>query len=137
MKKIFLRRLPLFPDRYFLKFYVINTSDNLSFQPYYNNKHTTSLQKMYTLSVVQFMFKKTSPTGLWFTFQSKSFFGMTSIQTPKIIYDLKLGKERSISTVFYSVHIILLGQNTKLANSFDVYISWKSIRTNTTYLTTC
>ena len=49
----------------FLKFYVINTSDNLPFQPYFCNPHVISFQKMYILSVVQFMLKKTSPTGLW------------------------------------------------------------------------
>ena len=45
----------------FLKFYVINTSDNIPFQPYYSNPHTISFQKMYILSVVQFMLKKLLP----------------------------------------------------------------------------
>ena len=48
----------------FLKFYVINTSDNLPFQPYFCNPHVISFQKMYILSVVQFMPKKMSATGL-------------------------------------------------------------------------
>ena len=48
-----------------LKFYVINTSDNLPFQPYFCNPHVISFQKMYILSVVQFMPKKMSATGLW------------------------------------------------------------------------
>ena len=30
----------------FLKFYVINTSDNLPFQPYYSNPHVISFQKI-------------------------------------------------------------------------------------------
>ena len=42
----------------FLKFYVINTSDNLPFQPYYSNPHVISFQKIHVLSVVQFMPKK-------------------------------------------------------------------------------
>ena len=48
----------------FLKFHVINSSDNLPFQPYYSNPLTISFQKMIILSVVQFMLNKTSPTGL-------------------------------------------------------------------------
>ena len=48
----------------FLKFYVINTSDNLPFQPYFCNPHVINFQKMYILSVVQFMPKKMSATGL-------------------------------------------------------------------------
>ena len=45
----------------FLKFYVINTSDNLPFQPYFCNPHVISFQKMYILSVVQFMLKTLLP----------------------------------------------------------------------------
>ena len=48
----------------FLKFYVINTSDNLPFQPYFCNPHVISFQKMYILSVMQFMPKNMSATGL-------------------------------------------------------------------------
>ena len=49
----------------FLKIYVINSLDNLPFQPYYINLHTMSFQKMHIIFVVQFFTKKTSPTGLW------------------------------------------------------------------------
>ena len=48
----------------FRKFYVINTSDNLPFQPYFCYPHVISFQKMYILSVVQLMPKKMSATGL-------------------------------------------------------------------------
>ena len=41
------------------------TSDNPPFQPHYSNPYAISFQKMHILSVVQFMLKKTSPTGLW------------------------------------------------------------------------
>ena len=53
----------------FLKFYVINTSDNLPFQPYYNNPHLISFQKIHVLSVVQFMPKKMSATELCVAFK--------------------------------------------------------------------
>ena len=46
-----------------LKFYVINTSDNLPFQPYYSGLYTISYQKMHIASLVQFMSKKSSLTG--------------------------------------------------------------------------
>ena len=43
-----------------LKFYVIKTSDNLPFQPYYSGLYTISYQKMHIPSLVQFMSKKSS-----------------------------------------------------------------------------
>ena len=46
-----------------LKFYVINTSDNLPFQPYYSGLYIISNQKMHITSLVQFMSKKSSRTG--------------------------------------------------------------------------
>ena len=48
----------------FLKFYVINSLDNLPFQSFYSNLHTISFQKIHIIFVVQFFAKKTSPTGL-------------------------------------------------------------------------
>ena len=64
MKKIFFEASAFMQKIDFLKFYVINTSDNLPFQPYYSNPHVISFQKMHVLSVVQFMPKKMSVTGL-------------------------------------------------------------------------
>ena len=66
LKKIFFEASAFMQKIDFLKFYVINTSDNLPFQPYFCNPHVISFQKMYILSVVQFMPKKMSATGLWF-----------------------------------------------------------------------
>ena len=52
----------------FLKFYVINTSDNLPFQPYYSNPNGISFQKIHVLSVVQFIPKKMCPFADNFVF---------------------------------------------------------------------
>ena len=46
----------------FLKFYVINTSDNLPFQPYFCNPHVISFQKMYVLSQTPGLFYLVRPS---------------------------------------------------------------------------
>ena len=48
----------------FLKFYVINTLDNLPFQPYYSIPHAISFQKMHIIWAVQFSPKKSSSCEL-------------------------------------------------------------------------
>ena len=61
MKIMFFEASVFMPKMDFLKFYDVNTSDNLPFQPYFCNPHVISFQKMHILSVVQFMPKKCLP----------------------------------------------------------------------------
>ena len=48
----------------FLKIYVVNTLDNLPFQPYYSIPYAISFQKMHIIWAVQFSPKKSSSSEL-------------------------------------------------------------------------
>ena len=123
-----------------MKFYVINSLDNLPFQSYYSNLHTISFQKMHIILVVQFFAKKTSPTGLCvdmapiFLQMRKCGINHQFIFTKANLYFWFSMKEKKFSVLLlcrHQIKILLLffssrKQRITEQNNYKFYLSWSS-----------